>query len=275
MKKRIVFTVVVLLVILGINIVTYRYVSKKNRVLFDKTFVFSGTGYYAVEHNRNVNVSFVLIDTKGIVGEIADGQYKGTLCGSEETGRTVALDEVKISLLNAYNSYSVYRITCELDSRKLSDGAENFFALKLIGRTGDVLFDLPIGNVIVERIEETEPCSQIDIGYFLIEDTAGEYRLYVDNNSEETLRIDGILFKTAKGKVLGEWSNGCNTVEAGEKGAELSFMFDTKENLTYIQPVVFYTVGNKQHSEIAKASTSYMGEIGKEDIIEYIEENLQ
>lgn len=274
-KKRIIVTVFAAILVLGIGLVTRKYVNSENALLKDKTFIICGESYYAVETMEKAYVSFFLVDTKNIL-EAKDVQYEGEIYSNDEQVESTELDNVEFRLLNEYSSYSVYLITCTLDSENINGQSGKYNYLKVYDRQEKSVFDLPIGQVIVEKVEYAEPCEQVDIGCFFY-GYKGEYYINVTNNTEDDVIIKEVHFLTGeKGEPqIGEWKNQENVIGAGISQIDVVYQYETDKEIMYLQPIVTYTMGGKLYSEIANIPTSYLKEIDKNYIMNYIEEKVE
>jgi len=275
-KKRLIVTAFAVILVLGIGLVTRSYVSGENALLKDKLFIICGESYYAVEEMEKAYVSFFLVDARGEIKK-KGASYKGEMMyRSDEHTDGIELDKVEIKLLNEYSSYSVYLITCALDSKSIKGDYGRYNYLKVSDGREKKVFELPIGQVIVEKAECVEACAQVDIGYAFYGEK-GEYYINVDNNAEDDALIRKVHFLIGENvePQSGEWKNQENIVGFGVCQKDVIFQFETDKDIMFLQPVVTYTVGENEYSEIAKISTSYLREIDKEYILNYIEEKAE
>lgn len=274
MKKKVLITFIVLAVIAGINLFTLMTIDTCNKILKDRLFIFEGISYYATNDERDVIVSFIVVDSKNILNEKKCRNVSAKFDGLDQA--VDCIKSVSMDLLNKYSSYSVHSITCTIDSKQLHKGINVFRSITVIDETGGDLLSLPIGKVIIEKVEQVNPTSEVVIGYNLNLDEKNRYPLNIDNKFNSNIKFNKVHFVLEEdGKeVEGSWEHKDSTVSKGAVDAELNYMFQANEQVLYLQPVVYYTKGNTQYSEIAKVATSYLDDIDKEDIIAYIEEVL-
>ncbi len=272
MKKKIVFSIIIGMIVL-VNIIAFFLVNKENSILKNRLFIFEGTSYYAVNDTDVANVSFILIDSKNTITEKYKEDILGVLYGEDEKEKQ--LTDITIEKLDEYKSYSVYSVSGVAEGKDLEFGEHYYTSLCIKDESGSIIFDLPIGSVLIDKIENTNANEDIEIGYAVNEDEKGQYLLNVDNNLNDVMVVEDISFKQKeKGKISGTWMNGKNSVEGNKKEEDLFYLFNATEDMIYIQAVVYYKVNGKNYSEIAKTATCYLPMLGKQQIIDYIRRNI-
>ena len=272
-KKKIVFSTVIIVLVIMANVIVYFWLNKEDSIFKDRLFIYEGTSYYAVDDTSMVNVSFILVDSKGKIAEENNNSIIGILRG--EMGKENKLTDTTISLLNKYKSYSVYSVSGTVEMDDLQEGENNYTFLCVKNSSGNVLFDLPIGNVLVDKIKGINANKDVEIGYVINEYDKSQYPLNIDNNLKDVLIVEDVSFKLGeKGKISGKWLNNKDHVEGSKQEEELGYVFETIDDILYLQPIVYYKVNGNSYCEIAKTATCYLPDLGKQEIINYIKENI-
>ena len=273
MKKKIVISFVLIILIIMANAIVYLRLNNEDSIIKNRLFIYEGMNYYAVNDESILNVSFILVDSKRVITEENKEDVAGVLYGG--TGKENELTDASIDLLSEYKNYSVYSISGQVESDNLEEGKNIYTCLRVQGQSQDVLFDLPIGNLLIEKIKETNVNKNVVIGYAVNEDVNNQYLLNIDNNTDDMLTIEDVSFKLAeKGKISGKWLDEKNYVEGNKQEEDIWYVFEDIEDMIYIQPIVYYNVGGESYSEIAKTATCYIPTLDKQDIINYIRENI-
>lgn len=273
MKKKIVLSFVVIMLIIVANIIVYVKLNSEDSIIKDRLFIYEGSSYYAVDDESMLNISFILVDSKRTITEDNKENVAGVLYG--DTGKENELSNISIDLLNKYKNYSVYSVSGTVEFDDLEESESMYTHLCVKDQFHSILFDLPIGKLLIEKIEETNANKNVVIGYAVNEDVNNQYLLSINNDTNDILTVDDVSFKLdKKRKVFGKWLDEKNYVEGNKQEEDIWYIFEAGEDIIYIQPVVYYNVGGESYSEIAKIATCYVPTLGKQEIIDYIRENI-
>lgn len=261
MKRKFVILSVFIVIIIILNIFLYIFFKYNNSIFKDKCFIIEGNSYYAFEDNDAYGtINFIIVDSTGKVSATKSDGVKGELISEKEI---VKINNITIDANQQNLSYSSYFVTCNINLNQMELDVDVFSTLNIEG-----VGKFNIGKVMIDKVDCSENANDLELGYHIENLYENQYSINV-LDVPSGVEFDKVVIKDMDGNELpGSWVNG--NVSGNVSGDELNYKYDKTLNYLYVKPIIEYEYEGEKKVNTALIATSYMDEISKEEMEEYI-----
>ncbi|MBD5087632.1 MAG: hypothetical protein HDT30_02280 [Clostridiales bacterium] len=265
MRKKLVCALIGIVVIL--SIVAFFIIRRENSQLRDKFFIYKGNQYLAYSSTEDeIGINILIVDSIGNKEKFETN--KAQLQMIHENGSAILPEEYKVEELDSNSLYSLYKLDICLHNDGKT-GTSRYNQIEIDGKRYD------IGNVVIDVIKEKEENNLVISTSPYAVDNSG-FTLYMTNNGNaEVKAICAEYDLEGDGKYT--------TCDLGnqkvEKELDLSFGIKTNDKKSIInnyslRPRIKISIDGKEKYILPPVTTEYLLSISKEDIINYINEEL-